>query len=153
MVSELVAYIPLVEMYLLNPITWPLPQVLKWIKTVKLFQQCSNFEKTEPGPSGTRIEIDFLVAPSQISPVSTVKKKTSNIGNKPTRSAIILDCDSTILKSLIKRTEHIEEDPEYSFWSEKCSEDQRSEDWVQLFTCELWVHAACGGGDYCKNSK
>ncbi|CAH2099225.1 unnamed protein product [Euphydryas editha] len=48
-----------------------------------------NFDDTEPGPSGIRTEIHSLVTPSHISPVPKIKKKTSNRGRKPAKSAII----------------------------------------------------------------
>jgi len=51
--------------------------------------QLVNFDEIKPGPSGTRSGMQSLVAPSDISPVPTIKKRISNKGRKPARSAII----------------------------------------------------------------
>ncbi|KAL3286116.1 hypothetical protein HHI36_000629 [Cryptolaemus montrouzieri] len=49
-----------------------------------------NFDNTEPGLSGSGTGMHSLVIPSHISPVPTIKKRTSNRGRKPARSATIL---------------------------------------------------------------
>lgn len=64
-----------------NPQTSPNPLA----SPVAAFRRLENFDEAQPGPSG----IQSLVTPSQISPVPIVKKRTSNRGRKPAKSAII----------------------------------------------------------------
>ncbi|KAL3286125.1 hypothetical protein HHI36_000638 [Cryptolaemus montrouzieri] len=61
-----------------------------------------NFDNTEPEQSGSSTGIHSFVTPSHISPVPTIKTRTSNRGRKPARSVLI---SSSLYKKDLKNAQ------------------------------------------------